>query len=191
MGERANLTVQLGSLSEREAFLGSHTEGAFEITGGVPTYFGGVSGEIALSDTWRLVGSAFAGLSYPQAAKDSPFADVSPILTQSFTAGVVGDGVLRDGDRLGFLVNQPLRVTSGSAELALATGRDTERNVLTDRFTADLAPDGREIDVEAFYSLSIADHTRLTTSAMLRSEPGHIEGASPEGIFMLRFEQRL
>ena len=191
VGERANLTVQLGSLSERETFLGSHTEGAFEITGGVPTYFGGVSGEIALSDTWRLVGSAFAGLSYPQAAKDSLFADVSPILTQSFTAGVVGDGVLRDGDRLGFLVNQPLRVTSGSAELALATGRDTERNVLTDRFTADLAPDGREIDVEAFYSLSIADHTRLTTSAMLRSEPGHIEGASPEGIFMLRFEQRL
>ena len=191
VGERASLAVQLGLLSERETFLGSHTEGAFGIAGGVPTFFGGLSGEIALSDTWRLVGSAFAGLSYPQAAQDSLFADVSPILTQSFTAGVVGDGVLRDGDRFGFLVNQPLRVTRGSAELALATGRDTERNVLTDRFTVDLAPDGREIDVEAFYSLSNGDHTRLTTSAMLRLEPGHIEGASPEGIFMLRFEHRL
>ena len=33
VGERANLAVQLGVLSERETFLGSHTEGAFEIEG--------------------------------------------------------------------------------------------------------------------------------------------------------------
>ena len=191
VGDGANLAFQLGMMSESETFLGSETEGAFDLEGGVPTYFGGVSAELALSDAWMLVGSAYAGLSYPEAAANSLFADVSPILTQSFTLGVVGDDVFRDGDRLGFLVNQPLRVTSGSAELAFATGRDPQRNVLNDSVTADLAPDGREVDLEAFYSLALAEQTMLATSAMLRSEPGHIEGASPEGIFMLRFEHKL
>ncbi len=191
VGERANLAFQLGVLSESETFLGSETEGAFDLEGGVPTHFTGVSGEFALTDTWRLVGSAYAGLSYPEATANSLFADVSPILTQSFTAGIVGDGVFRDDDRFGLLVNQPLRVTSGSAELAFATGRDQSRNLLSETFTADLAPDGREVDLEAFYSLALAEQTTLATSAMLRSEPGHIEGASPEGIFMLRFEHRL
>ncbi len=190
VGKRANLAFQLGLLSESETFLGSQTEGAFDLASGVPTYFAGLSGEVALTDTWRLVGSAYAGLSYPEAAELSLFADVSPILTQSFTAGIVGDGVLRDGDRLGFLINQPLRVTSGSAELAFATGRDTERNVLSETFTADLAPNGREVDVEAFYSLALAEQTTLATSAMLRLEPGHIEGATPEGVFILRFEYK-
>ena len=62
---------------------------------------------------------------------------------------------------------------------------------MIETFTADLAPDGREVDLEAFYSLALAEQTMLATSAMLRSEPGHIEGASPEGIFMLRFEHKL
>ena len=190
VGKRANLAFQLGMLSESETFLGSETEGAFDLEGGVPTYFGGVSAELALSDAWRLVGSAYAGLSYPEAAADSLFADVSPILTQSLTLGVVGDDVFRDGDRFGFLVNQPLRVTSGSAEIAFTTGRDPERNVYRDSVTADLAPDGREIDVEAFYGLALGELTTLTTSAMLRREPGHIESAEPEGVFMLRFEHR-
>ena len=190
VGERANLAFQLGMMSESETFLGSETEGAFDLEGGVPTYFTGVSGEFALTDTWRLVGSAYAGLSYPEATANSLFADVSPILTQSFTAGIVGDGVFRDDDRFGLLVNQPLRVTSGSAELAFATGRDQSRNLLSETFTADLAPDGREVDLEAFYSLALAEQTTLTTSAMLRLEPGHIEGASPEGISMLRFKHR-
>ena len=191
VGERANLAFQLGMMSESETFLGSETEGAFDLEGGVPTHFTGVSGEFALTDTWRLVGSAYAGLSYPEATANSLFADVSPILTQSFTAGIVGDGVFRDDDLFGLLVNQPLRVTSGSAELAFATGRDQSRNLLIETFTADLAPDGREVDLEAFYSLALAEQTTLATSAMLRLEPGHIEGASPEGIFMLRFEHKL
>ena len=130
-GGGANLGLQLGMMSELETFLGSETEGAFNLEGGVQTYFGGLSGEVALTDTRKLVGSAFAGLSYPEAAANSLFADVSPILTQSFTVGIVGDGVFRDADRFGLLVNQPLRVTRGSAELAFATGRDPERNVFT------------------------------------------------------------
>jgi hypothetical protein len=188
VGERANVAFQLGMLTESDTFLGSETEGAFELEGGVPTYFSGISGDFALSDSWRLVGSTFFGLSYPQASKGSLFTGVSPILTQSFTAGIVGDDVLRDGDRFGFLVNQPLRVTRGSAELELAIGRDTERNLVTGRIGTDLSPGGRELDFEAFYKLELTAERTLTTSAMLRSEPGHSEDAGPEGVFFLHFE---
>jgi len=167
-------------MSESETFLGSETEGAFDLEGGVPTYFSGVSGEFALTDTWRLVGSAYAGLSYPEATANSLFADVSPILTQSFTAGIVGDGVFRDDDRFGLLVNQPLRVTSGSAELAFATGRDQSRNLLSETFTADLAPDGREVDLErSACDPAAGPSVGLSVGLSMEVEPGAVATTSP------------
>ncbi len=187
---RAKVSLQLGMMSERETFLGSRTEGAFDIKNGVPTYFAGLSGEIALSESWKLVGSTYAGLSRPRAAEASLFAEVSPILTQSFSLGLFGKDVLRDGDRMGFIANQPLRVVRGSAKLALPSRRDRSGNIFSDTVTADLRPAGRELDIEALYGLKIAEDMRLTASAMLRLEPGHFERAGPEGVFMLRLEHK-
>ena len=89
---------------------------------------------------------------------------------------------------MGFVLNQPLRMTRGEAKLTLATGRDQEGNVFQQSLAADLVPKGREIDFEAFYRVGLAEQTTLTTSAMLRSEPGHSEDAGPEGVFFLHFE---
>ena len=91
---------------------------------------------------------------------------------------------------MGFVLNQPLRVSRGKAELTLATGRDRDGNVFQQAFTADLTPRGREVDFEAFYRVGLAEQTTLTTSAMLRTEPGHVRGADDVGVLLFRLKHR-
>ena len=190
MGARAHVSILLGSLLERESFLGSRTAGAFDLDRGTPTYFGGLSAEVTLAPRLTLVGSVYAGLSYPTAAQDSLFTGVSAIETRSFSLGLLSDGVVTQGDRLGLLINQPMRVIRGRAELSLATGRDRAGNVFRRTVSANLAPRGRELDFEAFYRVDLSARTTLTTSAMLRTEPGHVRGADDVGVLLFRLKHR-
>ena len=190
IGDRAHASVMLGSLKERETFLGSRTDGAFDLEGGTPTHFAGLSVEVALTPRLSLLGSVYGGLSYPAAAQNSLFTGVSAIQTQSFSLGLWADDIVSYGDRLGLVLNQPLRVSRGEAELSLATGRDRAGKVSRRTVTADLAPRGRELDLEAFYRVKLAPQTTLTTSAMLRTEPGHVRGAESEGVLLFRLQHR-
>ena len=186
----AHVSFLAGSLLERETLLGSRTEGAFDLGSGTPTYFAGFSAEVAVTSRFSLAGSFYGGLSYPTVARGSLFTNVSAIETRSFSLGLLGRDILKPGDRLGFVLNQPLRVTRGEAELTLATGRDRDGNVFQQAFAADLTPEGREVDFEAFYRVGLAEQTTLTTSAMLRTQPGHVRGADSEGLLLLLVEHK-
>ncbi len=109
--------------------------------------------------------NGIVSVTYPEAAEHSLFADVSPILTQSFTLGIVGDGVFRDTDRFGLLVNQPLRVTRGSAELAVLRGHEELVN------DAAFSPNGeRVVTVSRDSTTRLWDAEKGTQIALL---PGH------------------
>ena len=92
--------------------------------------------------------------------------------------------------RAGLVVNQPLRVTDADARLLLATGRTRDGEVLKKEFVADLAPDGRELDLEVFYEAPLGEQSTFGASAMLRTEPGHVRDAKNEGVFMFKFNHK-
>jgi hypothetical protein len=190
IGARAHVSFLLGSLLERETFLGSRGAGAFDLDRGTQTHFSGLSAEVSLAPRLTLIGSAYAGLSYPTAAQHSLFTGVSAIETRSFSLGLLSDDVVRRGDRLGLVLNQPMRVSRGRAELSLATGRDRAGNVFRRTVSVNLAPQGRELDFEAFYRMKLGVQTTLTASAMLRTEPGHVRGADDVGILLFRLKHR-
>ncbi len=184
------LSGQIGALTERDTVLGANSQGAFALSGYTPTAFAGISGAVHVSDDVRLVASAHAGLTRASIAGDSLFSDVSTITTNAFSIGLMGENLFRDRDRFGLLVNQPLRVTGGNAVLDLTSGRDSDGNLLHETITAGLAPRGQEIDLEMTYGIDIGDDTTVTASALLRTEPGHIDDARPEGIGLLRLQHR-
>ncbi len=188
--EAATVAVQFGIVAEGTTFLGTATQGAFGFAGNTPTMFSGLSGELALTDKLSLVGSVYTGVSTPRPATQSLFTDVSPIQSQSFSIGLVGRGLLRPDDGFGAIINQPLRVARGTADIALTSGRDAAGNLSVTNFEADLTPSGRELDFEIFYNLPLGDVTSLTASAALRIEPGHIADANDEGILALRFRHK-
>ena len=51
-------------------------------------------------------------------------------------------------------LSQPLRVESGSVEIAYPSARTPDRKILTESFRASLSPDGRQIDFQAGVDLA-------------------------------------
>jgi subtilisin family serine protease len=181
---------QLGMLSEKETFLGSRSEGAFDLASGTHTSFAGFNSAYELSPQWNLVGSYYRGVSSPKLDGNSLFDDISEVHSESFSLGMMGHGIVREGDTLGLLGNQPLRVVGGDARMSLATGRGRSGVLYKQDYAVNLAPTGRELNLEAFYQFAVADvGTQLMSSLMWRTEPGHIENAPDEGVFLLQMQQ--
>lgn len=179
--------LEFGALSEQGRFLGSETTGAFAV--GEESWTGYVGANIAygLTDSWSLVASAYQGFTRAALASDSLISEMSTIRSESFSLGIVGQSVFTAEDQLMFSVSQPLRVASGSATFDIPTGRDLAGNVLSNSFSTNLTPSGREIDLEASYSLKLSETQSLSTGVMMRMQPGHTSGSTPEAVGMVRY----
>lgn len=182
--------TQMGMLTEKQTFLGSRTEGAFDLDSGTHTSFAGLNSAYRLSPHWSLVGSYYLGHSAPQLDSHSLFNDISDVQTESFSIGMMGQDILHKGDAFGVLGNQPLRVTGGEASLSLANGRSRSGVLYKQDYQVNLAPTGRELNMEAFYHFNLpATQTQLMSSLLYRTEPGHIETAPDEGVVLLQLQQ--
>ncbi len=191
VSDTASVSVQAGVISEENSFLGSRTSGAFASGENIPTYFAGIAVESSLTDNVKIRGSYTAGYSIPTTSSNSLLNDISTIRSESASVGISYSGLLRRGsasnpDRLSFNISQPLRVSSGHAFLTLPFARDAAGNLLINSNRANLAPTGREIDLELSYMLPLAEETSLTTGALYRIEPNHIKEASPETLLLMK-----
>ncbi len=97
------------------------------------------------------------------------------ITTTGFAADVDKSGVFGRFDSLGLRFAQPLRVTSGGIDLRLPTAYDyttlSASSAATQRLN--LAPAGRELDLEARYGLRALGGA-VQTNAFWRRNPGNI-----------------
>jgi len=103
--------------------------------------------------------------------------DVSALTTSTFA--LRADRPLAGHGRLHLSVSQPLRVERGRASLAVPVGRTRTGEVLRDQVRADLAPSGRQIDIEARWERPLAGGA-LRLGAVVTREPGHRAAADPE-----------
>lgn len=84
-------------------------------------------------------------------------------------------GAFAPGDKLALRVMQPLRVRSGGFSMLVPTSYDySTRSVGYENQFLNLAPNGREVDLEAAYSVSLLGGD-LGLNAFYRNDPGHIE----------------
>lgn len=186
IGEKVTAGVQMGAMVEKGAFLGTETTGAFATNEEVPTYFTALSGEASITNNVKFHGSFSSGVSKPGVAADSLFSNVSSVVSQSLSIGASISKVTSERDRLGFAVSQPLRVISGKAGMNLPQSRDAAGKIFLQEAAVSLVPDGRETDFELSYLVDIGSYTNLKTGALYRVEPGNIESADPEGLFMVK-----
>jgi len=177
LSEALSLRLGFGVLDEADGPLGSSGSGALALDGAV-THYVNLTGRLALTERLGLFGRAELGT--------TGGVDGSGMLTRTgtmrssaFALGLTAADLLQTSDRLGFSILQPLRVDSGTAELDVPVAQDATGAVLFARQEADLAPDGREIDVELTYGWDVG-RARLQAAAMLRLEPDHDASAEPE-----------
>jgi hypothetical protein len=188
----ATLGFGFSALDERSSFLNSEANGAFGIATDAQSQFFTLSGRLPIGewgDWLELQGSFTMGTTEMAEDTSSLLTDWSTVRSNAFGIGVIARGLLADGDRLGVLAGQPLRVYDADATLTLPVARDLAGNVIRESQRVDVTPDGREIDLQLAYDRVLGSGLTLSSWVMMQVEPGHDRSADTAygGGFKLRF----
>lgn len=107
--------------------------------------------------------------------------------TSAFSVDLAKRGVFGHGDQFALRIAQPLRVARGGFALTLPTGYDYYGGVTeTSVQRLDLAPEGRERDVEAAWQRPLG-FGWLTANVYWRRDPGNVATLPDDRGFAMRF----
>ena len=146
-----------------------------------------MTAQLELGLGWQGLAALFAGLTEP-AARDSGWLRLdAPLVSSSFSLGLVATDVWRSRDQLGLVLHQPLRVEYGRATLRRPVGRTPARQLLLATHPVSLSPSGRTLELGLGYAMPLLGG-RLHAAVRLRHEPGHRETAASWHGFQLGLE---
>jgi len=158
-------------LDERDTLLGARFGTGLGATRAT-TWFADVDARVEAGDGWTLGGSLRRGWS--EARVRHGIDGTGLVHTAAFAADLGKDGVF-DDDSIGLRIAQPLRVATGGIDFRLPTLWDYATTSVATWSTQrlNLAPDGREVDVEARYARPFGPGT-IQTNVFWRRDPGNI-----------------
>jgi hypothetical protein len=179
----ATLSLGASRLQEQETILGGRLSSSFG-TGGSTSWFADAAAGFDLGGGWG------AHASYRRGATRLPLGALATggrLATDAWALDLSKRNAFRAGDMLAVRLMQPLRVRSGGYDIRLPVSYDyTDGSVGYERRFFNLAPTGREIDLEAAYGVGLwGGH--LSTNAFVRRDPGHIAGAPDDLGAAIRF----
>ncbi len=171
-------------LDERDTLLGARFGTGLGATRAT-TWFADLDARIEAGDGWTLGGSLRRGWS--EARVRHGIDGTGLVRTAAFAADLGKDGVF-GADSIGLRIAQPLRVTTGGLDLRLPTLWDYATASVATWATQrlNLAPDGREIDVEARYARPFGPGT-IQTNLFWRRDPGNIAALPADYGMALRY----
>ena len=184
------VTLQGGTVEEQQSLLDTRGGGALGLPERATTSFVGLTARWAVTARFALFGQGSLGLTSAGEAGEGLLDDVSQLPSSSFAAGASGRDLLTAGDRLTLAIAQPLRVEGGSATLDRPVGRNLEGQILRRSERIDLAPEGREVDLEVGYRLALGERRDLFVNWLTRLEPGHQRDADPDHALAVRLRNR-
>jgi hypothetical protein len=180
----ATLTLGATRLDERETVLGGRLSQDLFGSGGATSWFADASASLDLGRGWGAYGSYRRGATL---LAGGGLADGGRLATDAWAFDLSRRNALRTGDRFAIRLMQPLRVRSGGYDISLPVSYDYATGGVgyANRFF-NLAPTGREIDLEAAYGFGLWSG-RMSANAFLRRQPGHIAAAGDDVGAALRY----
>ncbi|MDB5694693.1 MAG: peptidase [Sphingomonas bacterium] len=162
-------TAALTRLGERDTLLGSRLDAALGSPGGT-SWFADAGARLD-SGGWTVGAQYRAGRTD---ARVRGMTGSGKLNTNAWSADVGKTGVF-GGDSIGLRIAQPLRVASGGLDLTLPTAwHYATRSVGTySTQRLNLAPTGRELDLEARYAFALAGGA-MHTNLYWRRDPGNV-----------------
>lgn len=173
------VSAGLSHMVEDETVLGARFAPALGGGRGARSWFADLDVSAELGRGWSLGASTRQGRTHMAAG--GALLDDGLLRTDAYAFDIAKLGVLDLSDQLSFRIAQPLRVRSGGLDLTLPTGYDYWAGVTgytTQRLN--LAPGGREIDVEAAYARDLFGG-RLGGNLFYRRDPGN-HAAAPDDV---------
>jgi hypothetical protein len=169
---RARLSLGASRLDEESTVLGARFSRLLGV-GGATSWFADANARIGLGRGW----DAAAGyrLGWTAIPAGAGLAESGRLATDAWSVDLAKTGALRPGDRFALRLMQPLRVRSGGLGLRVPTSYsyDTRSAGYESRFF-NLAPTGREIDLEAAYGFDLLGTGHLSANAFARRHPGNV-----------------
>lgn len=190
VSERLRVGLQLGRLDERGRVLDASGGGALGLGEGSATTFVGLAGRAELGAGIELFGQGNLGLTAPDRAGESLLGDLSTLYSSSFGVGLARRDLTQAGDRLALAISQPLRVEAGSATIDRPLGRTLDDRIVRQRERIDLAPEGRELDLELGYRVGLAGIGELSLNWLSRLQPNHDATAGPDHAVAVKLRRR-
>ncbi|MBS0505034.1 MAG: S8 family serine peptidase [Proteobacteria bacterium] len=153
-------------LTEDRTLLGAHFGPLFG-GGGSASWFADLRADWTLG-SWSLAASARQGWSAMGANR---------IHSNAFSFDIAKAGVLDSGDQFALRIAQPLRISQGGLTVRLPASYDYQTGAVTyaDQ-RLNLAPTGREIDLEASYARMLLGG-RMDANLFWRRDPGNFAAA--------------
>lgn len=169
-----DIAFSFGWIGETGSVLGSRSAGAFGLDAGAKTVTTGLSARFPLSRRWSAGADAEIGRSRIDARNAALLTPEGNIWTSMWRLDLTGSSLWRSGDKFGLMLAQPLRVEQAKAHITLPVGYAYGVGVTEQRSTTvNLAPSGREIDLEAAYMLPLGERARLSTHMFHRFDAAH------------------
>lgn len=183
---RASLSLGATRLQEQSTILGARFSPAIGVSGGT-SWFADAAASLDLGRGWDAYAAYRRGSTV--ASGGGGLAQGGRLVTDAWTLDLGRTGAFRPGDRLSLRLMQPLRVSSGGFDLSVpvAYSYDTLSAGYENRFF-NLAPTGREIDLEAAYGLGLfggAGH--VSANAFARRHPGNVAAMDADLGAAIRF----
>ena len=185
--KKSGIAFTAGFVNEENAMLGSVSTGIAKLADSTNTVFAGVSAKFDLGGGLNAFGGLEMGMSKVQSARDSIVTNISDIQSQSFRAGLTKTGVVGKSDTFGFVVSEPMRVNSASANLTVGNSQNADGSINFVSSSQDISATAHELDIQAFYTTSVSTDSNFAAGLLFRSNAGHIEGES-EAIAMARYK---
>lgn len=182
------LRLGYGFMDEDGGFLGSEASGAFGSDSGGKSHYVDLSLVAPVTEDFKLFSAYTYGLT-DGSGGSGLVSEVSRLRSSAFGAGLSLGDVASNGDGLTFMIGQPLRVSEGSAEVTVPTGRTSDGEVIRDSGSLDLSPSGREFAFEATYDFGLRDEDHgLATGVFLRLNPDHDPDAKPDAGIGMKYK---
>jgi subtilisin family serine protease len=183
---RLRLTATATRLAEQRTVLGARFSDALG-GGGATSWFADASAALDLGRGWSAYAAYRRG--WTSLAAAGGLARDGRLATEAWTFDIARSGALFAGDRFALRLMEPLRVASGGLSLAVPVSYDyaTMNAGYGSRFF-NLAPTGREIDLEAAYGVRLLGG-ELSANAFARRQPGNVAALAPDLGGALRFNR--
>ncbi len=183
---RLELVGTLGALNESGAFLGARGSEPGSMRG--TTHFGSVAAVYELAHGMSALASVTQGSSHGLGAGgDASYR----LATQSFSLGLVKQGVFSDHDRMSLAAVLPSRVSGGEVTLRAAVDVDMDTGApIYGNVPVSLTPRGREQRYEWNWTTPTRDGS-IGLTLMHRLQPNHDPQALPDTVVGMRLVQAL
>ncbi len=169
----AGVSLEGGWLQEEASLFGGVGGGPMSVDGS-ETRFVRVSAHRSLGSRFALVGSLTGALTQVGSQPGTLLMNYSDLVSDGWLIGLHSKSILRARDAISLTIAQPLRVRSGEADLDIAYGFDSARQILRTQQRLNLKPSGSETLVELGYRTPWGKSWNIGGFLTFRSNPDHV-----------------